>query len=61
MRNKNVKRLDLPRGCEISYGRKHIKILVEGRLVMIVSKGTRKLDGPWLRAARKLLLTSTAA
>jgi hypothetical protein len=60
MRSKKIKRLDVPRSLDISYGGKHIKIFAEGRLVMVLSKGTRRLDGPWMRAARKRLLDADA-
>jgi hypothetical protein len=53
----NLKRiLELPDDMSIRAGRKHLKILdQQGRLRLIISKSRRKIDGPFLRAAKRQL------
>gem|GEM_PF-4155287 len=57
MRIKNIRKLKIPDSCEIVNGSKHFKLMRFGRLIRIVSKGTKRRERAWLRyAIRKINL-----
>jgi len=51
----HLRGLVIPEDCCVINGSKHLKIFREGKLIRIISRGTRKLQGPWLRYANREL------